>query len=155
MSNIKDIVPEKDWRKVKIQDYPATATPQNVPSEHFLNGMSEAIKLLDSSIVSIENLQGATIITLGNGLCIQYVLLNYQDNLNTAIGPLYRGEGKRWDFPKSFSTSPVIFATPNTNSLLGVQTYNHSVNSITYRPYRENSNTNVTCIMSIVAIGFR
>lgn len=47
MSDIKDIIPEKDWRKVKIQDYPAIPTPQNVPSEHFFNGLSTAVKNLE------------------------------------------------------------------------------------------------------------
>lgn len=54
MSDIKDIIPEKDWRKVKIQDYPAIPTDRNVPSEYFLNGMSDAVKELEKH--SIETI---------------------------------------------------------------------------------------------------
>jgi hypothetical protein len=53
MSDIKEIIPENDWRKVKIQDFPAEPTAQNVPSQYFFNGISDAVKELEKHSVEV------------------------------------------------------------------------------------------------------
>lgn len=142
MSDIKDIIPEKDWRKVVVQDFPALPTAKNVPSSYYLNGMSEAIKELEKRSIEViypslyagwveysPNFQPLTIIRDGKKRTL-YGSINGSNATNKYIcGMVAQDRPSKHVFASSFVNDGAAMVgqlTIATNGDINITPYKHS-----------------------------